>query len=169
MNQDVFELTRDFPVELQLQVDDYAERHALQLESMLRVDLVLVLLRINTPLAREHVSQLTGKSIQQCPSGMPLWPPKPVRCGERPPTLSYVQTPNPCCTATDMARRYAMLKVGMTREEALNKGVTLRDLCYWAGKGYVKFGVVVPALRDVREPILPFSQEHWDASKRSAS
>lgn len=146
MNQ-IQELTRDWPAFLQLKIAAYIDDHGLYADQLMRVDLVLILLRLADAAAPgsgvredylERIAELTGKAITKCPTAMPPWPPKPV---DRPPkgtTLAKAASPYPCSKSSDMARRYSLLKVGMTVEQIMAKGVTARDLRHWKNKGFIE-------------------------------
>lgn len=136
-----------WPVELQLRVEEYIREHRMVAENMMRVDLVLVLLRIGDKRpelrqqAQERVCELTGRAIQRLPSAMPPWPPAPVRApnaAHKPVKIAEVAAENPCSKNTEMHARFSLLKKGMTLEQALMRGVTRRDLRYWERNGRIK-------------------------------
>lgn len=125
-----------WPASLQIAVSGYVEEHALPVNALVRADLALILLRINSEEALAALPGLTGCAITKCPSAMPPWPPKPV---QRAPRLVFTRVePYSGHVGTEMAQRYSLLKPGMTKEEALSKGITSRDLRYWQDKGRVE-------------------------------
>lgn len=101
-----------------------------------QADLAVALLRVGTPEALDHVQDVLGLRITRCPTAVPPRVPKPVRREATGPTLSLV-TDNPCSPRTDAHRRYALVRVGMTREKLLARGVTVRDLKVWANRGWI--------------------------------
>lgn len=128
--------------DLQLAVAAYAHENRLTTGKFLAVDLVLILLRINHPEAQERVTELVGKPMTRCPSGMPPWPPRPpAGSASRPcePKVSMV-VPNPCPPSTDMHRRFDLVKKGLTREQLIARGCQVRDIRYWQNKGHLRFG-----------------------------
>lgn len=132
------ELSLAWSLELRLETSAYMAAHRLTPALMLRVDVVLMLLRIGTAEALGRAQELTGKPIRQCPSAVPPWPPRPVAATPRGPVILSM-VPNPCSPGTDMHRRYAQVTLGRTREQLLSRGVTCRDLSYWQKKGHVTF------------------------------
>lgn len=134
------ELMVGWPVGLQLAVSEYVQDHQLEPAKLLRVDLVLVLLRVGHPEALQRVAELTGKAITACPSGMPPWPPKPPARSPGSPAAKIIHVvENPCPPQTDMHRRFGLVKKGLTREQLIGRGVQSRDIRYWQAKGHIKF------------------------------
>jgi len=137
----IHELTREWPVSLQLAVGEYADAHNLPLNALLRVDAVLILLQIADrdatlrEQALERVAELTGKAITKCPSAVPPWPPRPV--ARHPVQVVAAVQPNDCYENTDMHKRFGTVRVGMTREQLLAHGVTVRDISLWIKKGKI--------------------------------
>ena len=126
--------------ELCLAALDYMDAHRLDTHDPLRVDVVVMLLRIGTEEALGHVTALTGKPITRCPSAMPPWPPKPVAASAgHSPKVQWVIDENPCSEGTAMRGRFEQLRVGRTREQLLARGITARDLCYWQKKNFIRF------------------------------
>jgi hypothetical protein len=132
------ELSRTWSAELQLAASAYMADHRITPEHVLRADAVLMLLRINSAEALERVRELAGKPITRCPTGMPPWPPRPVAAVRREPRVSRV-APNPCLPATDMHRRYGLVKVGMSRQQLISRGCQPRDIRIWQSAGHVSF------------------------------
>jgi hypothetical protein len=130
------ELTKDWPAAIQLEVSAYIERHHLDPQVMLRVDLVLILCRLDGVDARKALAELTGRAITRCPSGMPAPYAAPAQ-KKRGSMVVKVHAPNPC-TGVAMRGRYEIVKVGMTRDQLLRRGVTKRDLRYWTDLGYIE-------------------------------
>lgn len=139
--QSVAKLMIGWPVQLQLSVDRYVVQHRLDVKKFLPVDLVLILLRIGTKEALERATELTGKPITRCPSGMPPWPPKPTMapppCSREPVVSRVVE--NPCPPSTDMHRRFATVRKGLTKEQLIARGCQVRDIRYWQNKGHIEF------------------------------
>lgn len=140
MTPPVHELTIGWTYELQTRVATYVVDHGMFSRDMLRVDLVLVLLRIGGEEALQRVAELTGKAITRCPSAMPPWPPKPIQSAPRGVVVTKITQPYPGSAGTVMAQRYAGLKLGMTQEQILARGITLRDLRVWKSKGHIELG-----------------------------
>lgn len=136
----VEEIMATWSVDLQLAVSDYVVQHCIPVEKLLPVDLVLILLRIDNPEARRRVAELVGKPVTICPSGMPPWPPKPpvMPAGVVEPKVAMV-VPNPCPPSTDMHRRFALVRPGLTREQLIARGCQARDIRYWQNKGHLRF------------------------------
>jgi len=103
-----------------------------------QADLAVALLRVGTPEALSHVEDVLGLHITRCPAAVPPRVPKPVRREATGPTLSLV-TDNPCSPKTDAHRRYELLRVGMSREKALARGATVRDLRVWENRGWISW------------------------------
>jgi len=132
------ELSQGWSAALQLEASSYMAAHRLTAPQMLRVDVVLMLLRINTREALQAAQELTGRAITQCPSAVPPWPPKRPEDAARGPRVIWL-APNPCSPTTAMHARYGQVAIGRTREQLLARGVTPRDLSYWGKRGHVKF------------------------------
>lgn len=146
MSSTVQDLTKEWPVALQLVLDHYISEHGLQMDALLRVDLVLILLRLADDkghndfvryMALERIGELTGRAITRCPSAMPPWPPKPV--ARHPVKVVTKVEPNECYGNTDMHKRYGVVRVGMTREQLLAHGATVRDISLWVKQGKIAF------------------------------
>jgi hypothetical protein len=125
-------------------MDDYITQHGLDPDRLLRVDVVLILLRLgdNRRELRQECSQrvaeLTGKAILQCPAAMPPWPPKPCAVSRPVPRAVVLVLENPCSRNTDMYRRFGLVRQGMTQEQMVAHGVTPRDIRVWRNKGWLK-------------------------------
>lgn len=124
--------------ELQFTASAYMVDHRLRAEDLLPVDVVLMLLRIGSPEALEHVTKITGHPITHCPPAVPPWPPKPVAKTKRGPILVRVEA-NAYPRQTSMHDRFAKVRLGMTREQLLTRGVTARDIRYWQKNDRIEF------------------------------
>lgn len=131
--------TEEWSLGLRLAASAYIADGRLKPDSMLRVDVVLMLLRIGDKEALERVQELTGKSILKCPSAVPPWPPKPVERSAVVPKVTTIAD-NPCLPGTDMFYRYNLVKKGMTREQLISRGCQARDIRLWKSNGHIKFG-----------------------------
>lgn len=134
------ELFSTLPVGVQLRVDRYFQNAAIPPSLITKTDLVLALLRIDDPEAREAAERISGVPIKVLPPGMPPWPPLPV--GKRPRKILIRREPNPCLPTTDAFQRYRRLKVGATRDQLMTLGITSRDLNDWSRRGVIEFGEV---------------------------
>ena len=131
-------LIRDVGAELQCLLSEYFNDGNVPLSRLDRADLVLALLRINTPKALECAAKVLGRPITICPPAVPPWPPLPV-ARQRTPKVSKVGQ-NPYEPGGDPWCRFNKVKVGSSRRELLNRGVTKRDLSIWLKSGAVEFG-----------------------------
>lgn len=113
---------------------DYLEAHGLTVGTASRADLILALLRINTPEALGEAQELAGCAIRRCPPAVPPWPPKPIQQAPEnsEPKVRWVAKDNPCLQSTPAWSRFTRIRVGMTREHLRQRGVTARDLRRWA-------------------------------------
>ena len=123
--------------DLQLKLSDYFSRERVPISKILRVDLAMALLRIDTAEARIFAQELTGCAIQHCPAVLPPWPPAPVALSRKVLRVSSVVV-NPCRPSTDAHRRFSQVKKGMTKEALRARGVTQRDLERWVKKGWME-------------------------------
>lgn len=139
MTTPIHELMVGWPASLQLALSRYMEGNRIDPRTCLRVDLVLALLRIDTPEALDRVRELTGKLIVKCPSAVPPWPPLPPAARPQVPTVTMVGK-NDFPSSRPMAARFGQVKKGMTREQLLARGITARDINYWQKNDYLKFG-----------------------------
>lgn len=138
VRDDLVEILLKLSADLQLKLSAYVLDHRLPIEKMLRVDLAVALLRIDTAEARLIAQELTGCAIQVCPSGLPPWPPKPVaaRHAKQAAKVASVAD-NPCQPSTDAHRRFALVRKGSTKEQLKSRGVTQRDIDRWTKKNWV--------------------------------
>jgi len=127
----------NWSLDLQMAAGSYLAEHKIEARTLLPVDAILMLLRIGTKEALEHVQELTGKPIQKCPAAVPPWPPKPVARSTGP-RLAFI-APNPCMVSTDMHRRYDLLKIGFSKEQLLARGIQMRDLRVWHKADHIRF------------------------------
>lgn len=125
--------------ELQLRLSEYFASQRVPISRVLRVDLAVALLRIDTAEARMHAQELTGCAVQKCPSGLPPWPPRPVTHRHKPVKVKLLVV-NPCRVGTDAHRRYGMLRVGMTQDQLRARGITQRDVEHWTKKNWLRMG-----------------------------
>lgn len=124
--------------DLQLRLSDYVARERIPIPRMLRVDLAVALIRIDTAEARMFAQELTGCAITVCPPAVPPWPPKPVAPRHKGLRVSAVAEDNPCRPSTDAHRRFALVRVGMTKEQLKARGVTQRDVERWCKKRWME-------------------------------
>lgn len=117
-------------------VGAYVEAHGLT--SMLRADLVLMLLRIGTPEALRRAEKLAGVAITRCPPAVPPWPPKPVQRTPAAPRVTARVPNNPLVRSSGAYQRFAQVKVGMTVEQLLSRGITRRDIRCWRARQYLE-------------------------------
>jgi hypothetical protein len=110
-------------------VTEYLRAHGLAAPS--RADVVLALLRVNTQQSLAAAEGIVGRPVTRCPPAIPLWPPKPVVRAPRAPRVKAVGR-NPCLPTSGAFQRYRTVRVGMTRDQLLARGVTHRDLRKWA-------------------------------------
>lgn len=124
--------------ELRSTVDEYFESQP-QITGRTNVaDDVLALLRIGTREARNMAEELMGRPITKCPSAVPPWPPRPVARPPQKQKLTRVDR-NPCLPTTPAFQRYKLLTVGMTKDQALGRGISRRDLRVWEKNGHLEF------------------------------
>lgn len=103
------------------------------------VDVLLALLRINTPESLRCAEDACGLRITRCPSGIPPWPPKPVRREAAQPQVGWKATPNPCQPGTEMHDRFERVRIGMDEEKLTRLGFSRRDIRYLAEKGRIRW------------------------------
>lgn len=103
----------------------------------LTVDIVLALLRINTPESLARASKLAGIEITKCPPAVPPWPPKPVAARA---VVKVVRVGrNPCLPTTGAFQKFRMVRVGMTREQLKKRGLDNRDIRQWTNQGHIEW------------------------------
>jgi hypothetical protein len=134
----ITEILEVFTPDLRRQVGGYIEAHRLEPEHLLRIDVVLALLRINSRDSLEAAEKLTGRPITRCPPQLPPWPPVPVRPPQGVARVIKIAR-NPCLPTTPAFQRYRLVKLGLTREQLLVRGVTARDLRVWMRAGHLEF------------------------------
>jgi len=116
-------------------VREYFEKQNIDVSRIAPVDIVLALLRMGRI---SEAEALAGVEIKHCPPYIPLWPPKPVQRKKHGPAVAAI-VPNPCLPTSDMHRRYAIVKVGMTREDLRDKGISARDMMEWERRGMIRW------------------------------
>lgn len=114
---------------------EYFQKQGIDVNRLAPVDIVLALLRMGRV---EEAQELAGVQITHCPDYIPLWPPKPVERKKHGASVVSI-VPNPCAPTSDMCRRYALVKVGMTKQELTDKGISARDLKEWERRGMIKW------------------------------
>lgn len=112
---------------------EYFQRQEIDVSRITPADIVLALLRMGR---LDEAQELAGVRITRCPDYIPLWPPKPVQCKKHGASVATV-VPNPCAPKSDMHRRYALVRIGMTKQELKDKGVSARDLVEWERRGMI--------------------------------
>jgi len=111
--------------------------------------LVLCLLRINTQAALHHVEALVGKPIEYC-KPVYHWQAVPVNRAELPGdhrrVLRVAEQPELKSGRRSWLRRYHLLKVGLSVEQLLRRGVTRNDIRLLIKRGWILLegSVVVP-------------------------
>lgn len=96
-----------------------------------QADLVLALLRGDTPSLHAAAEELVGKAIQQLPPQPSRPLPAPVAKPEEPPADRRRVTrvgPNPRLPTTPSFQRFRLIKVGLTVGQLVRRGVTRRDI-----------------------------------------
>lgn len=104
---------------------------------VMRCDVVLALLRLGH---LQEAEELAGVKIKRCPSGVPRWPPDPIPAKFRRPVVTRVTKPNPCAPRSDAHRRFAQVRVGLSREQLAGRGITQRDVRVWTRRGWMEMG-----------------------------
>lgn len=123
--------------ELDDQVQEYLRANGIS-GAVLQCDVALALLRIGTSEALELAQSKLGVRITRCPPAVPPWPPKPIPQAPREPRVTKRVEGNPCVPSSDMHRRFARVRVGMTVQQVIDKGATRRDLRVWRERGYLE-------------------------------
>lgn len=114
---------------------DYFLKQGVDVDRITSVDIVLALLRMGRV---GEAQELAGVSITHCPPYIPMWPPKPVERKKRGSTVASI-VDNPCMPTSDMHRRYALVRVGMTKQDLRDKGISARDIVEWERRGMLKW------------------------------
>ena len=110
------------------ELEAYFKEHGIAQPS--RADVVLALLRINTPDSLRAAEVLAGVAIERCPPWAPPWPPKPVQ--RRPqPRVVRMRTDNPHYPSSELHARFRLVRLGMTVEQMMARGITKRDIRQW--------------------------------------
>lgn len=102
-----------------------------------RCDVILALLRVGTADARSAAEQIVGRPITTCPPAVPPRRPLPVARQSEVPRVRRVDR-DPPVMASSARERFGLIKVGMTVDQMLSRGVTRRDIRYWTKKGYLE-------------------------------
>jgi hypothetical protein len=116
------------------QVAAYFAQQGVDISQLMKVDVVLALLRMNTSETLRAAEELSGVKVTKCPPDLRPIPPRAssgVRC------CSIARLESRDSLETVSMRRYRLLRVGMTRQQAIARGVTVRDLRYWERRGYL--------------------------------
>jgi len=100
-------------------------------------DLAVALLRVGTPEALDYAGDVLGIRITRCPSGIPPWPPKPVRRKATGPRVVSVVA-NPCLPTTQAWQRFRLVRVGMTEDQLRARGISSRDIRVWTRAKYLE-------------------------------
>lgn len=124
------------PTEIRSVLSDYFDSNGMPMDQLVPVDIVLGLLRIGTPEARDTAQRISGVDIQVLPAVKPPWPPKPVSRG--PTDVLVRKTEGAYPKHSRVFARYSLLRVGMTRDKILAKGITTRDLSDWKRMGFIE-------------------------------
>lgn len=109
-----------------------------------QADLVLALLRIEHPRAREFIEKLIGHPIVIGPSCLLMWRTNgaPVVQRSVDPTdrkIAWVHPTNPRQPGTDAHMRWCQYQVGRTVGQLRTRGVRRRDIRLAARRGWIQF------------------------------
>ena len=132
-------------IKLRLAVEDYFEKNHIPLGASLRTDVILALVRMNTPEARSAAEQLLGKKITTYPAAVPPWPPKPVSKPKiQKVSIVRERTYNrkgKWAMPKKTQEKFSMVRPGMTREQLVARGVPSRDLSRWTKSGNIVWSI----------------------------
>lgn len=125
-------------VRLDLDLPGLGMPYALNIRGLGQADLVLSLLRLDTPASRRHVERILGRPIKHCPGVFLAWRVNGKPQVRRSPRIVYV-APNPRKPNTTAHARYdASFKVGRTIEDTLVRGARKRDIRSAQRRGWIK-------------------------------
>ena len=120
-------------VRVRMAVEDYFEKNRISRQFAVRADVLLALVRINTPETRAAAETLLGMKVSPLP---PMWArenrtPRVSVIRER----SYGRSKRTMPTKTE--KRFNLIRVGMTRDQIVKKGVPPRDVSRWTKSGNI--------------------------------
>jgi len=118
---------------------------------MAQADVVLALLRLDTPDARAAAEALLGKPVTRCPPGLEVYEPRglyasaqwvlgllgPENRGADARRVIWV-APNPRLPTTPSWYRFRLLHVGITVGQFLIRGGQRRDVRGWSNEGSLR-------------------------------
>jgi hypothetical protein len=106
-----------------------------------QADLVLCLLRVNTPKALSHAEDLIGHRIKLFPPAY-KWRPLPVnvpdRTGDSRKVLHVVAEPRLRTGRRSWLRHYHLFRVGLSVAQLVRRGITANDLRLVTKRGWVE-------------------------------
>lgn len=112
--------------------------YALNMRGLGQADLVLSLLRLDTPQSRAHVETILGRPIQHCPGVFLAWRINGRPLVRRSPVIIHL-APNPRKPNTTAHQRYeSTFKIGRTIQECLARGARKRDIRSAQRRGWIK-------------------------------
>lgn len=104
-----------------------------------QADLVLCLLRINTPASLHYVEMLIGKPITRAQACLLRYRVNGARpTVARQPRVTWVVPVNPCRKSTELRLRFSEFRPGRTLEQLLVRGITRRDIRMAQRRGWVQ-------------------------------
>jgi hypothetical protein len=113
----------------------------LEREGYDQADLVLCLLRLNTPQSLKHAERLVGRKITHCPPAL-RWKALPVNVPDRvgdDRRVTYVEkNPRLKSGRTSWLRRYHLFNVGLTVAQLMKRGITRYDLSVVLKRGWLR-------------------------------
>ena len=121
----------------------------LQRARLCQADLVLCLLRLNTPRALRHAAKLVGRPITHCPPCLRQLGRRPRAVAAQLPddrVVIRVRPPAPVergkrrLLCSPMYDRLAKARVGATVAQLVARGITRRDLRIATRRGYLEIG-----------------------------